>query len=301
MPVVDETRVLRTDVSCSKCGYNLRGLESSACCPECDQLVADTLSPPVAVFPPAQIRWARFVGIGLILLVIGSFASLGVTLNMYFSNEFGGTVPRVNYLGPKVPAVQLLQRAAGYAPGYLGVNGVTAGLMIACAIILITTSPTERNWHEPLWSLRFWARWTPLVLFGGFLGLIFGCEGIDTSDPQLRKFSVAAIMGVEAPATILLYVFLRQLSRELGLLNAARTFAICSMLIGLLMIAAATMVVLGQHLAYDRNDLPLQIAVSVYMAVSLCTAAAALGAVIRLLSELAPIGLRWIAPKQASR
>lgn len=48
------------DVSCSNCGYNLRGLAPSGRCPECNGVVADSLGAAVSRLTPAW--WAEQVG-----------------------------------------------------------------------------------------------------------------------------------------------------------------------------------------------------------------------------------------------
>jgi len=286
--VVDRPACADSPIPCFNCGYDLRGLSSSACCPECGHGIADSIEPPIA-YPPAQIRHARILLAGLALLLLGSFASIGIVLIMPFSQEFGGTVPRLNYIGPKVWAVSLLQRAIGYGPTAWGNSGVTAGLTVALGLVLLTSSPAQRDWRDPILSLRFWARWTPLFLFGGFLGLTLGCEGISQDDPQLRKFVMAAVVGVELPGTVLLYWFLSALARELAAPAVGRAFAICAVAIPILQIGAMVMLVLARHLQWQRNDFPMQVAVSVFMAFSLCLAALAMGAIVRLAAALAPV------------
>lgn len=284
------------DLPCSGCGYNLRGLDRGGTCPECSGPVQRSLRPVVNFHPPAQVRWARAVTLGLLLWLFGSFASVGITLIMPYSGEFGGAAARVNYIGPKVWGVPMIQRALGYEPGVWGVNAVTASLTIAAGIVLLTTSPTDREWREPVWSMRFWARWAPLILVGGFLGLTLGCEGVPSDDPQVRKFVLAAVAGVEFPSTILLYLYLRELCRTLGLSGPARTFGWSAILLPLVFIGSGLMLVLGNELKWDRNALILQLAVSAYMAVSLCCAAAAMGGIVRLIAELVPIAARRINP-----
>lgn len=280
------------DLPCAACGYNLRGLGEADRCPECGRSVIESTQPPPETdYPPAQVRWARLILLGLTLLLGGTFGAIGVVLYMPFSEQFGGTVPRINYIGPKIAAVSLMQRGLGYAPGEWGNNGVAAGLLACVGLVLLTMPPTERDWHDPIVASRFWARWAPLFLFGGFLGLTLGCEGVHQDDPQVKKFVIAAVAGVELPSTLLLYWHLRDLARRLALPTAARTFACSAGAIGLLMIAAVVMLALGRTLAYERNHFGMQVGVSVYMAVSVCAAAAALGAVAQVSMTLLPIAL----------
>lgn len=282
---------LTFDLPCSSCGYNLRGLHEQAACPECGQPVAESVQPIQPAYPPSQVRWARLILLGIALLLIGTFGAINVVLYMPFSEQFGGTVPRINYIGPKVPAVALMQRGLGYAPGAWGTSGVTAGVMVCAGIVLLTMPPTQRDWNDPILSFRFWARWTPLLLFGGYLGLTLGCEGVHQDDPQVKKFIMAGVVGVELPATALLYCHLRDLARRLALPAAARSFAFSAAAIGVLMIAAVVMLALGRTLAYERNHFGMQVGVSLYMAVSVCAAAAALGAIAQVAVTLLPIAL----------
>lgn len=290
------------DLPCGYCGYNLRGLGRDANCPECGRPAGESLDPPAAAIrcPPAQVRWARLILLGVALWLVGTFGSIGVVLAMPFSDQFGGTVPRLNYLGPKVWAVSLMQRGLGYAPGPWGNHGVTAGLAVCVGIVLLTSSPTLSTWRDPLLSVRTWARWLPMLLFGGFLGLTLGCEGVHQDDPQVTKFILAAVVGVELPATVLLYWHLRDLARRLALPSAAWTFTWAAGAVALLTIAAAVTLVLGRHLAYERNALPLQAGVSAYMALSVATAAAVLAALAQVAATLLPIALQR-EPRRAAR
>jgi hypothetical protein len=291
--------VVTSDLPCAHCGYNLRGLNRNGCCPECGRSVDESIEPTEPVwYSSAQVRWARLVLVGVALLVIGSVMGLGVVLMMSFSEEFGGTLPRANFIGAKVAAVPLLQRALGYGPGEWGHTGVCGGLMVCAGLVLVTTPPTLRQWQDPLLSWRPWARWAPLALFGGFFGLTLGCEGVHPSDPQVRKFMLAGIIGVELPASMLLYWLLYDLARRLALPSAARAMLLSIPAIAVLMIGAALMVMFGRTLRFDRNDFPLQLTVATYGAVSVCAAAVSLGALTQICSTLLPIALRrgWGVP-----
>jgi hypothetical protein len=285
---------LAFDVPCPACGYNLRGLDpSDGACPECAAPVSDALVPRrEAYHPPGMVRWARAVLAGLVLVVAGWAMSVSVVLVMPFSGQFGGSVPRLNFLGPKVPAVALQQRGLGYSISSYGVNGVTTCLLAGAGLVLLTTPPTDRDWRDPMRSVRAWARWVPLALLGAFLGLTLGCEGVDPDDPQVRKFTLLAVAAVELPATLLLYAQLRSLARQLALAGVAATFTRAALGAALLMIAAAVTVLLGPLLAGQRNDLALQAFVAAYMAASVCAGAMAIAATVRLAVELAPVAAR---------
>ena len=282
---------LTFDLPCSSCGYNLRGLNERAACPECGQPVAESAQPIEPAYAPSQVRWARLILLGIAMLLVGTSGAINVVLHMPFSEQVGGTVPRINYIGPKMPAVALMQRGLGYAPGVWGTSGVTAGVMVCAGIVLLTMPPTQRDWNDPILSLRFWARWTPLLLFGGYLGLTLGCEGVHHDDPQVKKFIMAGVVGVELPATALLYWHLRDLARRLALPSAATTFGLVCGAVVALLIAALVILSLGRTLAYERNHFGMQVGVSLYMAVSVCAAAAALGAMAQVVMTLLPIAL----------
>lgn len=281
------------ELPCLHCGYDVRGLAHDSRCPECGSPVADALEPPPEArrYSAAEVRWARLVLLGLALWLGGTVASIGVVLYMPFSERFGGTVPRLNYIGPKVWAVSLMQRGLGYAPGSWGNHGVAAGLAVCVGVVLLTSPRTETSWREPLLSPRAWSRWIPTLLFGGFLGLTLGCEGVHQDDPQVNKFILAGVVGVELPATVLLYWHLRSVAGSLQLPETARTFTWAAGAIALLLIAAAVTLTLGRHLAWERNRFPMQLGVSVYMAGSVAVASAVVAALAQVALALLPMAL----------
>lgn len=60
-----ETQTIDKDLSCSRCGYNLKGLDRSGNCPECGQPIEETLTFGLHSADP---EWLRYQSITMLLL-----------------------------------------------------------------------------------------------------------------------------------------------------------------------------------------------------------------------------------------
>lgn len=84
MPLLDAQGVIQADISCARCGYNLRGLSRTMACPECATPVAHSLMGNMLA--TAEPEWLRTLRKGTtlklwnILLTI-LFVLVGIVLN----------------------------------------------------------------------------------------------------------------------------------------------------------------------------------------------------------------------------
>ncbi|MBU0638213.1 MAG: hypothetical protein KKB50_05050 [Planctomycetes bacterium] len=74
----DEAGVIVADMSCRRCGYNLRGLHRDHRCPECGTPVGLSVHGELIRF--AEPGWAEKVALGFQYMIWGLLISVGVTL-----------------------------------------------------------------------------------------------------------------------------------------------------------------------------------------------------------------------------
>jgi hypothetical protein len=126
-PAIVAERVTRHR-PCRGCGYDVISLEPSGICPECRRPVSETLAAPLMRDTPKACRQLR---LGLRLMIIGSIATVGITLVMLlaivgFGNLLGGFSER-NLMRAMV--------------GFLGIGVLTggAGWVLMCVSMLSMT------------------------------------------------------------------------------------------------------------------------------------------------------------------
>src|SRR5688572_24517360 len=91
---LDESGRLAEDIGCRGCGYNLRGLNLGAACPECSTPVGDSIAGDLLSF--ANPEWIQGLASGARLVAFGQIASIVVgilTLLVMMSVGFGGNNP----------------------------------------------------------------------------------------------------------------------------------------------------------------------------------------------------------------
>lgn len=280
---------------CLSCGYNLHGLPSAALCPECGHDPSESPLPRGA--GDADLWWARSVVCGLVLLLVTSFLMLGVTVYMHFRSEWAGSLPVLNFPGPKLWGTALLQRSIGSAPGEWGVAGTRYGLIGLLALWLITTPRPADRLGEPVLSLRILTRWVSLLGFGAMLGLLLGEDGVRNWESGERDvYFMLLVSLVELPATTLLYLYLRQIAVSFADPPLRRALNILAIAVPACIGAAVVFLVLGDVWQQAKHQLPQQIMVAGYGAACVAAAALATAAVGRMALLLVPAATGSAAP-----
>ncbi len=275
---------------CAACGYPRVGIAQAALCPECGH---DPLEAPM---PSARLDsdawWARGVILGLLLLGVASFAMLGVTAYMRFRADWGGSLPILNYVGPKIWGAGLLQRSIGSAPGEWGVAGTRFGLLAAVGVWLITIPrPAERE-DESLFSLRRICRWGTLIALGGMLGLLLSEDGVLAWEDGARDdYHLLLLSVVELPATMLLYLYLRHVAVAAKDRPLASQLRVVSALVPVVMAGAVIVLLAGDAWQDAKQGVLQQAIVAAYGAACVGVSMLGLAACCRLLLTLAPTAL----------
>jgi hypothetical protein len=210
MPIHEAAATPAPRTHCPSCGYLRHGLSAAAVCPECGWDPADP-APPARLQDDAASH-ARVVALGLTLLALASFTLLAATLLMRFRWGIGGSLPIVNFPGPKLWAAVLVQRSVGNFPALLGVTGTLTAFQAVVAIWLVTTPRLDRG-GESMISLRSITRWVAVLAFGAGFGLLLSRSSIKWwgTDSRIGYYAML-VTFVELPGTVLLYAYLRTLA-----------------------------------------------------------------------------------------
>lgn len=259
---------------CVACGYPRIGLSDIAVCPECGH---DPIDVPL---PSAQMAtdawWARSVLAGLVLLGVSTFVMLGVTLYMRYRGDWGGSLPILNYPGPKVWGSALLQRSIGSAPGEWGVAGTRFGLLALLGIWFITAPRPAERLEEATFSLRRLCRWGTLLLSGGVLGVLLGEDGVAAwNEAERDGFHLLLLSMVELPAAMLLYLYLLRLSRPLGDRQLVKSLQVLAIAVPVCVAVAVVFLLTGEFWRDHKHGLPQLILLGAYGAA--CVGLGALG------------------------
>ena len=197
---------------CGACGYDLRGLPEGGACPECGS--TSVINQDEEQANRMESMWSRYVCCGLAFFVLIAFPLLYVVLHMPFRRGFGGTLPMLNFVGPKAWGVPALQRSIGYEPAWLGTDGALYCLISVLAVWLITWPHPVRVLDEKWHDLRRLARWTTAIAGGAFFGFAMISRGLYVNSEGFWKWLSAAVLLAEGPGTVLCYLYLARLARQ---------------------------------------------------------------------------------------
>ncbi len=141
---LDEAGRIANDLSCRRCGYNLRGLNQEAACPECATAIGRSIHGDLLRFcDPAWVdrlaKGSRWIISGFLVSFALGWARFGIAFAA--GNFFGGNLPV-----PLLVAATSLVSAA-------------SGLVIVVGIWWLTTPDPGEIEAEPSLAVRAIARW----------------------------------------------------------------------------------------------------------------------------------------------
>ena len=148
--------VLRIDVPCYRCGFNLRVASPNALCPECAHPVADSVRIYEAVLSPTYLR-----PLGRMLLLLSIAAPLlWMPSADWLATRAGVGLGAVGLtVRPTVPLDVLLQPLTGPAPRLIAFLAAPWLFLLAAAAV-----------GMPLWPPRAGRPWAVRVAAGGLVG-----------------------------------------------------------------------------------------------------------------------------------
>jgi hypothetical protein len=157
-------------------------------------------------------RWAAAAGLVLWLWNARPLVGLGALID--HRRGLGGDLPSLNFIGPKVWAIPLLEGSSTTS-----IVDRLAIVSTVLAVWLITAfRPAGISKRGFLFTIT---RWAPTVLIGIAMGLAIT---IDQAKWEIRESHQAAalMIGVEAPATLVVYLYLSRLAGSLSQAKLAR-------------------------------------------------------------------------------
>ena len=210
-------------------------------------------------------QWCIVVGLFLWLVLMPAWA----TGCLWRTGRIGfmGNVPMFNFIGPKVAGPIDLQ-PADYDP--IQYPNTLSALMILAAVWLMTASPYANPWLRKF--VRLAATLTVAMPIGVQLGL--------WSDESQSSFLTAFAVCCEIPATMLLYLYLAQVAKNIGQ-SPKKLRWICAAIpfaAGAPLVAFA----LGYKMSSDRHDPIWAIVAGLDIAASLSLTFIATAAVFQL-------------------
>lgn len=150
--VLDAEGRLAEDVGCRGCGYNLRGLDSGAVCPECSTPVGHSIAGDLLAF--ANPEWIQRLATGTRLVALGQIASIVVgilTFLVVMSLAFRATNP------------QGIMTGKGIMVG-MGLLATGLAMVIVWGTWMLTAPDPADGDRVPRWSSQNFARWGILSL-----------------------------------------------------------------------------------------------------------------------------------------
>ena len=280
---------------CNDCGYDLRGLPTDSPCPECGG--TKVMNEDEAQADQHESAWARFVAVGTIMLALVAFPLFYIVLHMEFRDGFGGTLPMLNFIGPKAWGVPALQRSVGYRPESIGTEGAYLCLIGMLAVWLITWPHPVRVLEEKWFDVRRLARWITVITGGAFFGFALISQGLYVNDDGFWKWLFAAVLFAEAPGTVMCYLYLSRLAKQYLGERDARTARITAFMAAGVMAVSILMLPFGTVL----NEATQEGVAEWFFAAgfgSIMLSAGLLGfaIVLRIAATMVPLALRGVLP-----
>lgn len=190
------------DLACLGCGYSLKGLRTSARCPECGRAISDKAARPAFSgddsLVDAPIGYLRFLALGCTLMMVGSLATL-ITLRRAWMDQ---------------SQLWTFTAATATLIWLLGVFIVTEPRRSS----LTNTPETRRAWLRTRWAIRILYLAWPASVLAVFIGIRFSLAGLASMNagqgPGLSAYAphadaaagILALIGIAAsiPLCILL-------------------------------------------------------------------------------------------------
>lgn len=159
--LVDEQGHIQIDLPCCRCGYNVRGLHWSGCCPECAALVVHSTSlNRVATAPSARI-YSIIAGLWLT-----NFATVAFIVTLGSGGWSRANIPSVT-----------------------AAFGWMVGILLTAAREPVVTNDQHARRLRPTACLA------ALCAFGSAVGAALGLWSGPAADPLVASFGLLAVMG----------------------------------------------------------------------------------------------------------
>lgn len=219
-------------------------------------------------------RWTLVAGI--LLWLWNARPMLGLTAMIEHRRGLGGDLPALNFIGPKVWAVALLDGGGYYSyPNSRHVAVITT-LFAIWMMTHFAAGSIARRWN---WM----ARWIPTLLLGMALGLALT---IRAGNAVSSRWAAAMMIGVEAPATLLVYFYLSKVAGALSLSRLATQLRCVALAATALIVSPIAFYVLSRPLRGYHNH-PVAIGIGgIYGALIVAVGVLAWAVLVRLVWAL---------------
>ena len=247
-------------------------------------------------------RVMRWVQVGVTVLALRD------VLMLNFRTGYGGNWPILNVPGPKVWATPLLSRFDGTLNGtydaflrFGTVSSIVTLLLVTLVVWAITTRGIRPERNELTLSLRRWTRWGTAGLLGLAAGLAIGIDqgGVVPLSSAFESHTVRSAvalpltMFVEAPATLLVYLYLATVAQSLGRRGLERQLSWVGIAITTLILAGNGFFALSSAMSYGaRIEAVVLVPVALYGAAAVAVGVWSTGVVLALARALIAANVR---------
>jgi hypothetical protein len=193
-------------LTCLSCGYDLRAAAAGEKCPECGFAVADS----VAGHARTAGRWAWKVRLGLLLLLSTMPLLMPCALTYSELASAGLPLTLLNFPGPKAWGGPLVRFGSDYIESGVLI-AIGAGIIINTLGVWLVAAPGRTPGERPL-SMRRWLRVYIMAAVPCVWSLMMPWFMSLPADD--RYHAMIAVVLIELPATVMLYLYLGRVARN---------------------------------------------------------------------------------------
>lgn len=216
---------------------------------------------------------------GLMLWLSNNTSLNAVNFGIGHRLGLGGDIPSINFVGPKIFAVPLIQTESDH---YWYVPESRESMLWIVVGIWLITSFRPRGISDRSATV---VRWTPTCLIGLAMGLGMA---IDRASGELKQSLWISILvvAIEVPCTLLAYLYLASIARSIGRTDLSKMLRYSAITISALIAMPVSFIVLARPLRQHLYEPAIVLINGVYGSIGIVMSLIGIFLIIRLLGAL---------------